>query len=359
MTEARTTVYTDGACVGNPGPGGWAWAVPGGRWRSGAEASSTNQRMEISAALDAARTLEGPLEVVSDSTYVVNCFRARWWEKWVANGWKNAARQPVANDDLWKPLVALYRAAPGRLSFRWVKGHSTDPFNDLVDRLAVAAANSQRGQEGDEPPGPGALGPADAPGGRAGHAPGTASGPALPGLPAARGTDGPPGPVPLPGLGPAAGVRLRLARGTDAQAVLHLWREAGAHPSVTDDLAGVRGIDGPRPRGADRGGGRREARRYPDRGLGWVAGASSPPGRPPRLAPPRDCERPGYRRRTPPGGPRGEACWCGRFLGRPWRGGFLGSGRVLGEPPCPPAHENHARALTAPSPAIRYVVAPR
>ena len=90
--ERRTTVYTDGACLGNPGPGGWAWAVPGGRWRSGAAARTTNQRMEISAALDAARALEGPLEVVSDSTYVVNCFRDGWWEGWLARGWVGASQ---------------------------------------------------------------------------------------------------------------------------------------------------------------------------------------------------------------------------------------------------------------------------
>ena len=122
MTE--TTVYTDGACLGNPGPGGWAWAVPNGQWRSGAAARSTNQRMEISAALDAARSLSGPLQIVSDSTYVVNCFRDRWWERWVERGWVNSARRPVANRDLWEPLVDLYRASPGRLRFRWVKGHS-------------------------------------------------------------------------------------------------------------------------------------------------------------------------------------------------------------------------------------------
>ena len=158
---SETTVYSDGACSGNPGPGGWAWAVPGGRWRSGAATRTTNQRMEISAVLDAARTLSGPLLVVSDSTYVVNCFRDGWWEKWVANGWVTSARRPVANRDLWEPLVDLYRAPPGRLRLRWVKGHGGDPFNDLVDRLAVAAAMSQRGGEGERPPGPSALGSAD------------------------------------------------------------------------------------------------------------------------------------------------------------------------------------------------------
>lgn len=144
-----TTVYTDGACSGNPGPGGWAWAVPGGPYRSGAERHTTNQRMEVTAVLEAVRTIDGPLEVVSDSTYVVNCFRDRWWQGWLARGWTNSARKPVANRDLWEPLIDAYRADPSRLRFRWVKGHGTDPMNDLVDRLAVAAAAAQVGQAGE------------------------------------------------------------------------------------------------------------------------------------------------------------------------------------------------------------------
>jgi ribonuclease HI/uncharacterized phage-like protein YoqJ len=143
-----TTVFTDGACVGNPGPGGWAWAVPDGPFQSGASPLTTNQRMEITAALEAARTLDGPLEIVSDSTYVVNCFRDRWWEGWLARGWKTAAKKPVANQDLWEPLVSLHRADPGRLRFQWVKGHSADVMNDLVDRLAVEAARRQEGRAG-------------------------------------------------------------------------------------------------------------------------------------------------------------------------------------------------------------------
>ncbi len=163
MSDQQRTVYTDGACLGNPGPGGWAWAVPRGRWRSGSEPSTTNQRMELTAALDAARSLDGPLEVVSDSTYVVNCFKQGWWVKWVANGWRGANRQPVANRDLWEPLVELYRREPGRLRFRWVKGHASDPFNDLVDRLAVRAAATQKGGSGDLPPSPADIGPGDRP----------------------------------------------------------------------------------------------------------------------------------------------------------------------------------------------------
>ncbi|MGH9124504.1 MAG: ribonuclease H family protein [Acidimicrobiales bacterium] len=161
MTDAEATiVYTDGACQGNPGPGGWAWAIPEGRYQSGAERHTTNQRMEIRAALEAVRAVVGPLEVVSDSTYVVNCFRDRWWEGWLARGWTNSAKKPVANRDLWEPLIVAYRAEPGRVRFRWVKGHGSDRMNDLVDRLAVAAAARQAGDSGSGQPG--ALGPPDA-----------------------------------------------------------------------------------------------------------------------------------------------------------------------------------------------------
>jgi ribonuclease HI len=156
-----TVVYTDGACLGNPGPGGWAWAVPEGPYASGAEARTTNQRMEIRAVLQAVRALDGPLDIVSDSTYVVNCFRDRWWEAWLERGWLNKAKKPVANRDLWEPLIEEYRADPQRLGFRWVKAHHEDPMNDLVDRLAVEAAQTQTGRRGvGVPPG---LGPADAP----------------------------------------------------------------------------------------------------------------------------------------------------------------------------------------------------
>jgi ribonuclease HI len=148
MEAERTTVYTDGACVGNPGPGGWAWAIPAGRFRSGAAEHTTNQRMEITAVLEAVRDLPGPLEVVSDSTYVVNCFRDGWWRNWLARDWHNSQRKPVANRDLWEPLIEAYRADPDRLKFRWVKGHGTDEMNILVDRLAVEAAARRRGIEG-------------------------------------------------------------------------------------------------------------------------------------------------------------------------------------------------------------------
>jgi ribonuclease HI len=139
------SVWTDGACRGNPGPGGWAWATSESEHATGHEATSTNQRMEVRAVLEAVRALPGPLLVVSDSTYVVNCFRDGWWRGWLSRGWTNSSRQPVANRDLWEPLVdeVAGRAAGDEVAFAWVKGHSGDPMNDLVDRLAVAASHQQ------------------------------------------------------------------------------------------------------------------------------------------------------------------------------------------------------------------------
>jgi ribonuclease HI len=107
--------------------------------------------MEITAALEAVTTLSaspGPIDVVSDSTYVVNCFRDKWYVKWQSRGWVNSQRKPVANRDLWEPLVDLV-VARGDVTFRWVKGHSDDRMNDLVDGLAVEAALAQRGRTGD------------------------------------------------------------------------------------------------------------------------------------------------------------------------------------------------------------------
>ena len=139
VPPGAVAVYTDGACSGNPGPGGWAWAVDRQTYASGREEVSTNQRMEIRAALEAVNALPGPLLVVSDSTYVVNCFRDRWWEKWLRNGWLTSARKPVSNRDLWEPLVTAV-AERGDVAFGWVKGHSGHAMNDFVDALAVAAA---------------------------------------------------------------------------------------------------------------------------------------------------------------------------------------------------------------------------
>jgi ribonuclease HI len=132
------SVYTDGACAGNPGPGGWAWAIDRDTWSSGSEQVSTNQRMEVRAALEAVTALDGPLLVVSDSTYVVNCFRDRWWQGWLDRGWINSQKKPVANRDLWEPLVHAV-IERGDVAFQWVKGHSGHEMNDFVDHLAVTA----------------------------------------------------------------------------------------------------------------------------------------------------------------------------------------------------------------------------
>ncbi len=154
MSTGRLEVYTDGSCLGNPGPGGWAWAVPGGAYASGAAPHTTNQRMEIMAALEAITTLRttaeaaGGIEVVSDSTYVVKCFQDRWHAGWLRRGWKNSQNQPVANRDLWEPLFEVVLDATPPISWRWVKGHSGDRWNDVVDRLAVEASTTGRGTSG-------------------------------------------------------------------------------------------------------------------------------------------------------------------------------------------------------------------
>jgi ribonuclease HI len=144
------TVYTDGACRGNPGPGGWAWAMPDGPYASGADPATTNQRMEITAALEALRFWTGratsAIQVVSDSTYVVNCFKDRWWQGWQRRNWRNSANKPVANRDLWEPLIELALASEARVTWRWVKGHSGDRWNDRVDELATLAADRGKGE---------------------------------------------------------------------------------------------------------------------------------------------------------------------------------------------------------------------
>ena len=142
-----TTIYTDGACSGNPGPGGWAWAIEGGGFGSGAAKHTTNQRMEVQAAFEAAQENSGPLLIISDSTYVVKCFNDRWYVGWKKRGWKNAKNQPVANQDLWAPFIELVLKR-GDIKFQWVKGHSGHPMNDLVDQLAVDAGKRGEGSSG-------------------------------------------------------------------------------------------------------------------------------------------------------------------------------------------------------------------
>ncbi len=105
---------------------------------AGADPDTTNQRMELMAVLKAIESLPGELEVHSDSTYVVNCFNDSWYEGWIARGWKNSQKKPVANRDIWEPLISLYLKRRDEISFVWVKGHSGNTFNEIADQLAVA-----------------------------------------------------------------------------------------------------------------------------------------------------------------------------------------------------------------------------
>lgn len=144
-TPPDVTLYTDGACSGNPGPGGWAALIIDGateREVSGSEPRTTNQRMELLAAIEGLAAIDGRRRVnlFTDSAYVMNCFRDRWWEKWERGGWIGSNRQPVANRDLWERLIAETR----RHEVVWhkVKGHAGDPLNERVDRLARRASAS-------------------------------------------------------------------------------------------------------------------------------------------------------------------------------------------------------------------------
>ncbi len=135
------TIYTDGACSGNPGPGGWAAILIAGNYRkelSGGEANTTNNRMELEGVINGLRALTRPCNVTiySDSAYVVNAFNQNWLDKWMKNGWKNSAKAEVANSDLWKELVVL--TTTHKVTFSKVKGHADDEFNNRCDELAVA-----------------------------------------------------------------------------------------------------------------------------------------------------------------------------------------------------------------------------
>jgi len=139
-------VYTDGACSGNPGPGGWAATLRYGdheRVLVGAAGRTTNNRMEMTAALEALRTLKYPcaVEIHTDSAYLANAFNHRWIDNWVRRGWKTAGKKPVENQDLWQQLLEQV----GRHRVKWVKvkGHAGDEGNNRVDKLAVEAMKNR------------------------------------------------------------------------------------------------------------------------------------------------------------------------------------------------------------------------
>lgn len=135
-------IYTDGACAGNPGPGGWGAVIfdqdDKQKNISGSEKNTTNNRMELLAAIMSLKKIKTNSEVVifTDSTYVKNGI-TEWMKNWKKNGWKNSNKKPVKNKDLWVKLDKLCEA--NSVSWKWVKGHSTNEFNNLADELATKA----------------------------------------------------------------------------------------------------------------------------------------------------------------------------------------------------------------------------
>ena len=143
------TIYTDGACSGNPGPGGWgAILIYNGveKELSGGEAMTTNNRMELLGVISALQALKEPCEVElwSDSRYVIDALEKGWAKGWKARGWKRANKEPALNPDLWEILLAL--TDTHRLQYHWVKGHADNPYNNRCDALAVAQRDFYAGQ---------------------------------------------------------------------------------------------------------------------------------------------------------------------------------------------------------------------
>lgn len=156
VTKGATHVelYTDGACSGNPGPGGWAYVLKhpaSGKERveSGGEAQTTNNRMEMMAVIMGLRALKSRsrVELWSDSQYVLKGLK-EWLAGWKKRGWKTADKKPVKNQDLWQTLDGL--VAGHDVSFHWIKGHSEHPENERCDRLAVAAIEQLTGKRFDQ-----------------------------------------------------------------------------------------------------------------------------------------------------------------------------------------------------------------
>ncbi|WP_145202104.1 ribonuclease HI [Sphingobium sp. B2] len=139
-------IFTDGACKGNPGPGGWGAVLRFGdteKEMSGGEALTTNNRMEMMAAVEALNALKKPCRVIlhTDSKYVMDGI-TKWVFGWQKKGWRTADNKPVKNVDIWQALVKA--AAPHQMTWKWVKGHAGHPENERADRLASAAADSFR-----------------------------------------------------------------------------------------------------------------------------------------------------------------------------------------------------------------------
>ena len=145
------TIYTDGACSGNPGPGGWGAILMYGQHRrelSGGEANTTNNRMELTAVIQALSLLKEPciVDLWSDSKYVIDGLEKGWAKGWKARGWKKADKKPALNPDLWEQ--ALEQEARHKITYVWVKGHAGHPENERCDQLAVAQSQAHGGRQG-------------------------------------------------------------------------------------------------------------------------------------------------------------------------------------------------------------------
>ncbi|RCL47649.1 MAG: ribonuclease HI [Halieaceae bacterium] len=146
----QVSAFTDGACSGNPGPGGWGAVLQFGdheRELHGGAEDTTNNRMELTAAIEALRALSEPCRVslTTDSTYVKDGI-TQWLTNWKRNGWRTAAKKPVKNQDLWQALD--HEAARHEVNWRWVKGHSGHPENERADRLANLGMSEVRDADG-------------------------------------------------------------------------------------------------------------------------------------------------------------------------------------------------------------------
>ncbi len=145
MTRKQLQIYTDGSCLGNPGPGGWGAILRYSgteRELSGGFRLTTNNRMEILAAIEALDALKEPCQadLYTDSQYVCNAVEQRWLANWRRNGWKTSAKKPVKNRDLWERLLPLLERHQVR--FKWIRGHVGHAENERCDELARAAASS-------------------------------------------------------------------------------------------------------------------------------------------------------------------------------------------------------------------------
>ena len=146
-TMTKVEIFTDGACKGNPGPGGWGAVIRMGAHEkelSGGESPTTNNRMEMTAAIEALNALTRPCAVTlyTDSKYVMDGL-TKWVKGWQRNGWKTADKKPVKNAELWQAL--LEAARPHRVDWKWVKGHAGHPENERADKLASDAAVAAMG----------------------------------------------------------------------------------------------------------------------------------------------------------------------------------------------------------------------